>query len=146
MRVSDRVFGLIVLLGSVAYFYAATQIRPGFGFDKMGPRAFPMGLGIAGALTGLVMVLRPDPEPGWPGPGALIQIAVATLVMLGFALALKEVGFLISGAVAAGILAWQIQPRPLAAVASGLALSVGLWLVFTYALGLNVPALPHALR
>ena len=146
MRVSDRVFGLIVLLGSLAFFYAATQIRPGFGFDKMGPRAFPMGLGIAGALCGLVMLLRPDPEPGWPGPGALIQIGIATLVMLGFALLLKEVGFLIAGAVAAGILAWQIQPRPLAAVASGLALSVGLWLIFTYALGLNVPALPHGLR
>ena len=146
MRVSDRVFGLVVLLGSLAFFYAATQVRPGFGFDKLGPRAFPMGLGVAGAITGLVMILRPDEEPGWPAPRALLQIAIATLVMLGFALLLKDLGFLLTGAVAAGILAWQIQPKPLAAVASGIALSVGLWVIFTYALGLNVPALPHGLR
>ena len=146
MRVSDRVFGLVVLLASIAFFYAAMQIRPGFGFDKLGPRAFPMGLGVAGALCGLVMILRPDEEPGWPGPGALIQIAVATVVMLGFALFLKELGFLLTGALAAGILAWQIQPKPMAAALSGIALSVGLWVIFTYALGLNVPALPEALR
>ena len=143
MRASDRVLGLAILAGSLAFFYFATQIRPGFGFDKMGPRAFPMGLGIAGALTGLVIALSPDPEPDWPGPGAFFQIALATVVMLGFAVLLGELGFLLTGALAAGILAWQITPKPLAAVASGIALSIGLWVIFTYALGLNVPPLPH---
>jgi len=64
------------------------------------------------------------------------------VVLIGYAYALKPLGFLIPTAITAAILSYQISPRPRAAVLSGLGLSVGLYLLFKYALGLGLVALP----
>ena len=66
---SDRLFGLIVLIGSVAYFMAAASIPTGFLVDPVGPKLFPRLIsGIAG-LCALLIVIKPDDEPTWPDLG-----------------------------------------------------------------------------
>jgi len=65
---------------------------------------------------------------------------VATLVA--YAYLLKPLGFLIPTALAAGFLSYRISPRPVHAMATGVGLSVGLYLLFRYALGLGLFAVP----
>jgi len=97
--------------------------------------------GIA-ALCGLVVMVRPDPDPDWPAMRTVGALAVSVIVLVAYAYLLKPLGFLIPTAVAAGILSYQISPRAVPAVLTGAGLSVGLFILFKYALGLGIFAVP----
>jgi putative tricarboxylic transport membrane protein len=142
---SDRIFGLVMALLALAYIASAVQIQTSFLSDPVGPKAFPILIGVVAAICSIFMVLRPDEDPEWPAMKTLGALAVAVLVLVAYAYALKPLGFLLPTAVAASVLSYQISPRPAAAAISGVALSGGLYLIFKYALGLGLVALPAAL-
>lgn len=139
---SDRIFGAVVTLVALAYIASATQIQSSFLADPVGPRTFPMLIGSVAAFCGILVALRPDPDPHWPALRTLGALVVAVVVLVGYAYALKPLGFLIPTAITAAILSWQISPRPLHAAISGVGLSIGLFVIFKYALGLGLIALP----
>ncbi len=142
--ISDRIFGLVVTMVALAYLAGATQIQLAFLPDPLGSRTFPYMIGTVMAICGVLMVLRPDPDPQWPGLATLLALAIATAVLVGYAYALKPLGFLIPTALAAGILSFQIHPRLHSAVLTGLGLSLGLFFTFKYALGLGLVAFGRA--
>ena len=141
---SDRVFGLVVILVALGYVLGAMQIKVGFLADPLGAKTFPIMIGSVAALCGLVMVLKPDPEPDWPGLGSLLNIAVSVVVLVVYAYSLKPMGFLIPTAIAAGMLAYQIDPKPLRSVMIGVGLSLGLFILFKYALDLGLVPFPKS--
>lgn len=134
---SDRIFGLVVILAALAYIASALQLQTSFLSDPMGSKSFPIGLGVVAILCGVIMILKPDAEADWPGPTALLKIAVSVVVMVAYAYALKPLGFLIPTTLAAGILSYLITPRPLFNILAAIGLAFGLYLLFRYALGLE---------
>ncbi len=90
------------------------------------------------ALSCLVIILKPDVEPKWPGVARLLEIAAAAGVMVAYALALPLVGFLIATAVASAFLTWRLGTTPLWSVVSGLLTSIGIYTVFHLILGLSL--------
>ena len=142
---SDRIFGLVALFVALGYIASATQIQTSFLADPVGPKAFPMLVGAVAALASLVMIIRPDPDPDWPVGRTWIALCVAVIVLIVYAYALKPLGFLLPTAIAAGILSFQISPRAVPAALAGVGLSIGLFLLFKYALGLGLVAFPAAL-
>ena len=141
---SDRIFGLVVIVVALGYILSAMQIQASFMSDPVGSKTFPILIGVIAALCGAIMVFRPDPEPEWPGVATLLSIGAAVAVLVAYAYSLKPLGFLIPTAVAAGILSFQIHPRIVTAVASGIGLSVGLYLLFKYGLDLGLVAFPKS--
>lgn len=139
---SDRIFGLVAVLGALAYVVGAFQIQSSFMSDPVGSKTFPIIVASAAGICGFVMMLRPDPEPEWPGFGALLGIALSVAVLIGYAYALKPMGFVIPTAIAAGVLSYQIAPRPVFAILAGLGLSIGLFVLFKYVLGLGLVPFP----
>lgn len=142
MRLSDRLFGVVVILCALAYAVGALQIQASFMSDPVGSKTFPILLAGVGAICGLVMVLRPDEEPAWPGLATLANIAASVLVMVGYAYALKPLGFLIPTTICAAILSFQISPRAVPAALTGIGLSIGLFFIFKFALGLGLVPFP----
>ncbi|MDJ1006656.1 MAG: tripartite tricarboxylate transporter TctB family protein [Paracoccaceae bacterium] len=142
---SDRIFGLVVIVLALAYIASAFQIQTSFLTDPMGSKSFPVMLGSVAVLCGLVILVRPDEEPEWPGTLPVLKLVAATVTMIGYAYALKPLGFLIPTAIAAAILSWLISPRPTFAALAGIGLSGGLFLLFKYALGLGLVAWPKGL-
>lgn len=142
---TDRVFGAAVILVALAYVASAYNLPPGNIFDKLGPRAFPIIVGIGMAISAAALVLRPDAEPDWPAARRLLSLAFATVVLVAYAYALKPFGFLIPTAIAAAILSYQISPKRGPAIATGIGLSLGLFVIFKFALGLSLVALPRGL-
>ena len=141
---SDRVFGLVVILVALAYIASATQIQSSFMSDPVGSKTFPVLIGAVAALCGGMIVFRPDKEPEWPILRTLLSLGLSLLVLILFALALKPLGFLIPTAVAAGILSYQINPKKVAAAVTGVGLSVGLFVLFKYLLGLGLQPIPRS--
>ncbi len=142
---SDRLFGLVVLMTALAYIASATQIQTSFLQDPVGPKAFPMLVGAVAAISALVMIIKPDPNPQWPNLKTFGALLIALLVLVGYAYALKPFGFLLPTAVTAAILSYQISPRAVPAILTGLGLSIGLFVLFKYALKLGLVPFPKGI-
>ncbi|WP_323037136.1 tripartite tricarboxylate transporter TctB family protein [Pararhodobacter sp.] len=140
---ADRIFGLVLIVVALGYLYSATQIRTSFLSDPVGPRVFPYLIGLLVILCSAVLVLRPDPDADWPGLRTAAQLAIALAVLLTYAMTIRPLGFLIPTAFAAGILSYQINPKPSSALLTGLGLSVGLFVVFKLLLGLGLQPFPR---
>ena len=134
---SDRVFGVVMIIVALGYILSARTIQTPLFPDPMGPKSFPMMIAAGVILCSIVIVLKPDDEPAWPAREALLSILLAALVMVGYAYTLKPLGFLIPTAIASAILSFQLSPRVLQSLVTGLGLSVGLYVLFKYALKLE---------
>ncbi|MEH6648274.1 tripartite tricarboxylate transporter TctB family protein [Sulfitobacter sp.] len=134
---SDRIFGLVTLISAVAYLAAATQIQTNQFSGEFMSKLFPMLIGGVAALSSLIMVFKPDPEPGWPAASAWISMGAAVIVLSIYAVLLKPLGFILPTIFAAGILSYQISPRAKPAMLAGIGLSLGLFVLFKFALGLG---------
>jgi putative tricarboxylic transport membrane protein len=89
-----------------------------------------------------VLIFKPDPDPNWPAFRTFGAILIAVIVLVIYAYLLKPLGFIIPTIFAAGILSYQISPRPVPAALTGIGLSVGLFILFKYALDLGLVAFP----
>lgn len=142
---SDRIFGLVVLCVALAFIASAFQIQTSFLSDPVGSKTFPVMIGIGAAVSSLILILRPDPDPQWPARRTFGALAAAVIVLVVYAYALKPLGFLVPTFIAAAILSYQISPRPGAALMAGAGLSVGLFVLFKFVLGLGLIAFPKVL-
>ncbi|MCB1386811.1 MAG: tripartite tricarboxylate transporter TctB family protein [Nitratireductor sp.] len=135
---NDRIFGAIAVALAAFYAWRATAIQESFIQDPVGPKIFPFMIAALLGVSGLVFVLRPDPAPQWPHLSRLFEIAVTVAVMVAYALLLPEAGFVISTAFAAAFLSWRLDAPPLKAAIAGIAISVGIYIVFHLILGLSL--------
>ena len=132
-------------LVALAYIVSATQIEESFMTDPVGPKLFPILIGSVAFICAMAVIFKPDASPDWPGPVILLALLCAVLTLVGYAYALKPMGFLLPTAVASAIVSFLIQRNFLTALATGVGLSVGLFLIFKYALGLGLVAIPKTL-
>ncbi len=140
---SDRLFGLVVLMTALAFIASANQIQTSFLSDPVGPKAFPMLIGGVAAISALVMIIKPDPSPQWPVLKTFGSLLIALLVLVAYAYALKPFGFLFPTAVTAAILSYQISSRVVPSMLTGVGLSIGLFILFKYALKLGLVPFPQ---
>ena len=134
---SDRLFGLVTLITAVAYIAAATQIQTNFFSGEFLPKLFPMLIGGVAAICSLMLIFKPDPDPQWPATRTFAAMGCAVVVLAVYAVLLSPLGFILPTIFAAGILSYQISPRVGPAVLTGFGLSIGLFVLFKYALGLG---------
>ncbi|NIY71819.1 tripartite tricarboxylate transporter TctB family protein [Marivivens donghaensis] len=135
---SDRIFGLFGLLLSIGFALAAFQIEESFLSDIVGPKAFPLIIATILGISSLVIALRPDPEPTWPSLLRFVEIVAAAVVMIIYAEALPEIGFVVATAFAAAYMSWRLGSKPLEAILVGVGTSVGIYVIFHLALGLSL--------
>jgi putative tricarboxylic transport membrane protein len=140
--VSDRIFGVVVVLGALAYIAGALQTQTSFMSDPVGAKTFPVMIGSVAGLCGLFMIFKPDEQPEWPDLKSAFALLIAVVVLIGYAYALKPLGFIIPTAIAATILSYQISPRVGFAAMTGPGLAIGLFVLFKFVLGLGLVAFP----
>ena len=135
---SDRILGGASVVLAIFFIWAATQIELSFLSDPVGPKTFPIIIGVMVGVAGLVIMLRPDPEPQWPALGRILEIVAAVVVMVAYAELLPEIGFVIATAIAAAFLSWRLGAGPIQAVIAGIAISAGIYVIFHLILGLSL--------
>lgn len=135
---SDRIFGVVGILLSIGYVFAAFAIEESFLSDAVGPKAFPLIIaGILG-LSSAIIALRPDAEPQWPSLGRFVEIVAAVVVMVLYAELLPVAGFVVATAFAAAYLAWRLGSSILEAALTGIGTSIGIYVIFHLVLGLSL--------
>lgn len=140
---SDRIFGVLVAVVALGFIYSATTVQSSFLSDPVGPKLFPMLIGGVAILCSALMILKPDEDPIWPPASVFLSLFVCAAVLFAYAYSLKPFGFLIPTAICTAILSYQIHPKIKTAILSGLGLSIGLFLLFRYGLGLSLFAFPR---
>ena len=135
---SDRIFGLVCVLLAAFFIWQATQIETGFIVDPLGPSAFPIVIGAVLGLGGLYPLFKPDERPDWPPARRILEILFAVAVLVAYSLALPDAGFVLSTAVAATLISWRLGSHPIKAVIAGVAIAVGIYVIFHLILGLSL--------
>lgn len=139
---SDRIFGVIGLLLAAFYAWSASIIQESFLSDVVGPKTFPYVIAAMMALASLYFLLRPDPEPDWPGPPKLLEIGASVAVMIAYALVLPETGFIVATVVGTAYLTWRLGSAPLGSLIIGVFTALGIYIVFRTILGLSLATGP----
>jgi putative tricarboxylic transport membrane protein len=135
---SDRIFGFAALCLAAFLTWGATVIEESFIQDPLGPKAFPIVIAAVLAITGVVMILKPDAEPEWPGRAKLLKVVWAIAAMLLYAELLPVIGFVISTALAAAFLSWQLGATKRQCAIAGVSISLGIYVIFHLVLGLSL--------
>lgn len=135
---SDRIFGGFGLALAIFYIWAATTIKDSFMVDVVGPRAFPYIVGTVLGLSSLYFIVRPDDDPVWPAFKDFFEILSAVAVLFVYSWALPEFGFIISTVFATAYLTWRLGTHPLWSIVTGVATSIGIYVVFHSILGLSL--------
>lgn len=140
MTFNDRIFGVLMIVLAVAYGWGATQFPEPFGgAESVGPDTFPLLLAVVLVLSSLYMIVRPDPDQAWPWSRTGIELIVAVVVLILYALLLQPLGFVISTTLAVGTLCWRMGARPLNAYLTGAVSGVVVYFLFSFALDLALP-------
>ncbi|OLO08467.1 tricarboxylic transporter [Salinicola sp. MH3R3-1] len=139
-KFNDRVFGLVMLVIAVAYYYGATQFPVPFGgSEAVGPETFPKLLAVILAVCSLYMIVKPDADNPWPVATTFLELGIAVVVLIAYALLLEPLGFIISTMLAVGTLCWRMGARPKKAYLTGLISGAVVFVLFTYGLELPLP-------
>ena len=142
---SDKLFGFTTAILALAFFASAYQLESPFFADPVGPKTFPFIIATIAFISGSVMIIAPDSNPKWPNFPTLLKLLFAITILVGYALTLRPAGFIVPTAIAAGILSYQITPNSSAAIITGIVLSISLFIIFRYFLGLGLFPFPRGL-
>ncbi|WP_251979033.1 tripartite tricarboxylate transporter TctB family protein [Salinicola avicenniae] len=139
-KFNDRIFGLVMLVVAIAYYYGATQFPAPFGgAEAVGPETFPKLLAIVLGICSLYMMVKPDPDNAWPVARTFAELGIAIVALIVYALLMEPLGFILSTTLAVGTLCWRMGAKPLRGYLTGLVSGVVVFLLFTYGLELPLP-------
>lgn len=135
--IADRILGLVLLALGLGAAWSAMQLEVPFAADPLGPSPFPATVALLLALCGLAMLLRP--VHGFARPERLAAPPLLVLAMVGYALLMVPLGFMVASALMASAVALLFGARVLAAGLTGVVTAVALWLLFDKLLDLPLP-------
>lgn len=134
-----RIAGAVLLALGTAAAVETSTFDVAFLTDPVGPKALPLVGAAILVGTGLTLLLRPAREGVWPSLPAMGRMAGAVAVFLLYALALEPAGFTLATTGATAALSLLFGGPWRRSVAAALVLSVVLWYLFVWVLGLPLP-------
>lgn len=152
MARSDRIFAVCIILLGVTYLYAASLIEPVAHGDPVGPKAFPILIGVAliGAAVGLLLEPRRtskvDQSTGdkaaiaGQSPHNVPAVAAVFIWMTAYVVLLEPVGFLLDCPVfMLGIMAYFHRGHWIVNTAVSVGFTVMVYVLFTKFLLVPLP-------
>ncbi|WP_110597510.1 tripartite tricarboxylate transporter TctB family protein [Salinicola lusitanus] len=137
----DRIAGAVLAVLAVAAWWHAQTFVSGFR-QPVGPDLFPRLVCVPLGVLALYLMCRPGLNQRWPRGVALLRQAGLLVVLGGYAGFLEPWGFLPATLVCSVLLIRLFDAAWRQALVSGLSLTVILYLLFEYALGIPLPAVP----
>lgn len=136
---TDRLAGFLILLAAGWYGLEASRLKAGFLSGPVGPKVFPSILAIALGVLGIFLLIRTEPEPGWPRPRTWGKILGVALSFAAYAYLLLPIGFLAATTLETGFVSYTFGARAWRALLVGALTSAALYLLFVYALDIPLP-------
>lgn len=136
---TDRVAGALLALLGVAVGAEATTFDVMFLTDPVGPKALPLVSAGIFVGVGVLLAARPGAGASWPSRPVLVRMAGAVAAFGVYAALLGPLGFVAATTATVASLSLLFGARWREAVGAATALSVVLWYLFVWLLGLPLP-------
>jgi putative tricarboxylic transport membrane protein len=136
---TDRVAGILVAVLGLAVGADATTFDVLFRTDPLGPKVLPMLAAAVFLGSGLYLAARPGTRDAWPTRSALVRMAGAVAAFGVYAALLSPLGCVVATTATVSALSILFGGPLKKAVTAALTLSVVLWYLFVWALGLTLP-------
>ncbi|WXL24543.1 tripartite tricarboxylate transporter TctB family protein [Ectopseudomonas mendocina] len=140
---SQRIFGLVLLLISIGLGIVAWTYHAPFSYEPVGPRAYPLLLLTLTGLGAIYLLIKGgEIDHGEEGPltsHVLLKIGLCVLIMVLYAAFFETLGFVISSALFGVAMSRLYGGRWVASVIAGVLLSIGLYLLFDKILDVPLP-------
>jgi len=136
---TDRVAGVLLALLGLAVGAEATTFDVMFLTDPVGPKALPLVSAAIFVGAGALLAGRPGTGGAWPSRAVLIRMAGAVAAFGVYAALLAPLGFVVATTATVASLSLLFGGPWKQSVAAASALSVVLWYLFVWLLGLPLP-------
>ena len=136
---TDRAAGAALAIAGLAIALEATTFQVAFLTDPVGPKALPLVAAVILFGAGAMLLLRPRESSPWPSAPVIGRMASATGVFLAYALVIEPMGFVLATTGTMTALSRLFGASWRKSVAAAFALSVALWYLFVWVLGLPLP-------
>ena len=139
---NDRIFGGLTFLLGLFYIYSAFIIEESFISDPVGPKTFPYIISFFLLTSSLFLIFKPEQTPHGPSFGKILEVLATAVVLIGYAIILPVVGFVITTFFASTFISWRLGANLISASLVSLAISVTIFVLFRYVLGLSLAVGP----
>jgi putative tricarboxylic transport membrane protein len=136
---ADRIAGLAVAALGLAVGAEATTFDVLFRTDPVGPKLLPLVVAAIFVASGVFLAARPGQGAPWPPGPVLVRMAGAVAAFGAYAALIGPLGFVVSTTATVSALSMLFGGPWKKAVAAALTLSVVLWYLFVWVLGLLLP-------
>ncbi|MGQ7262087.1 tripartite tricarboxylate transporter TctB family protein [Vreelandella sp. V005] len=145
MTLPDRIGGLVLVTLGVAVVIASLRL-PSIPGQPIGPAVFPMVLGVALGLSGLVIAARPQrqiiPESGQLASfsimGALHLLSPVAVLLLGYFI-MASVGFLLTGFLIVFITSLLLRGSVIGSLLLSVVMTILIYTIFASLLRVPLP-------
>jgi len=138
--VSNRLVAAVIFLIAAAYYYTARDYTASFG-DVLGPSAFPILVAVPTMILAGLIVVFPGDGVSWPEKHRMLRQVTALLVLLGYAVFLKSLGFPLATGLLIALMAWLMGGPVGSSILLGALSAPALYLLFDRVLGLPLDML-----
>lgn len=136
---TDRIAGVLIAALGLAVGAEATTFDVLFRTDPVGPKALPLLAAAVFVGSGVFLAARPGRGGTWPPRPVLLRMAAATAAFGVYAALIAPLGFVVATTFTVSALSMLFGAPWKKAVGAALTLSVVLWYLFVWVLGLLLP-------
>lgn len=136
----DRISGLLVLLIGIGAVWHGYGLEVAFASDPIGPKAFPVIVGLILVLCGASIALRPAAMT-WEA-GDYGKIALVAAASLAYPFILLPLGFVPATSLLGFLCALAFKGRPVPAAIGSVAMAAAIFALIDLGLGLGLPRGP----
>lgn len=137
----DRFAGVTLLIVAIAAWWLSYDYTSGFG-QTVGPGVFPRLVSAPLGLLSLYLIVRPGMNQRWPKRAALIRQSCLLLLLMVYAGLIQPLGFLPTALLTVTLMIRLFGANWRQALPFGLLLTLSLYALFEFALGMPLPDMP----
>lgn len=135
---TDRTLGIIILLISIFYIYATSIIQISFISDTIGPKGFPYIIAFFLFGSSIWLIFFPKFQATWPKTKKIIEVLATAAIFFLYAFVLPYLGFVTSTILLTTYISWKMGAVILIAFIYGIIISITIFILFNYVLGLSL--------
>jgi len=134
----DRAFGIFLFLLGLFILYGGLSLEVPFAYDPLGPKTFPVIIGIALALLSIVVIVKPK-QAHFPAFNTNIKTVIIVVLLVIYEMIFNVLGFLLATSLLVFCLSKIFKGTTLQAFGSAIGVSIVVYLLFSYLLDVQLP-------
>ena len=134
----DRAFGVFLLLLGLYVIYGGLAIEVPFSYDPLGPKTFPVVLGVLLSALSVFIIAKPEKSHFPEGAIRLKTVFIVVLLVL-YSFSFDVLGFLLSTVLLVFFISRIFQGTTKQALASAVGVSLAVYVLFGILLEVALP-------